>query len=155
YSEEPFQLVFGQNPQTDLRNQAAYADLTRTFSPQTIGQFGFHFDRVRASLLTTRENNNLLVPLGFTTVPEIVFPQELAEIGPGIQFPRMRAENRFKLFSNPSRSRGRHTLKFGRSTTRAQVNDLQSNNSRRVLNFSPGFGRTAVEDVLLGTADRL
>jgi len=42
--------------------QAAYADLTRTFSPQTIGQFGFHFDRVRASLLPTREFNDLLAP---------------------------------------------------------------------------------------------
>src|SRR6266481_1079596 len=110
YSEDPFQLVLGQNPQTDLRSQSAYADVTQVFSPRTVGQFGFHFDRVRASLLPTREFENLLAPLGFTTVPEIVFPQELAEIGPGIQFPRIRTENRFKLRSSLSRTMGRHTL---------------------------------------------
>src|SRR6266568_3895353 len=152
YSEDPFQLVIGQNPQTDLRNQSAYIELNRVFSPQSLGQFGFHFDRIRASLLPTHEFNNLLAPLGFTTVPELN-TQELAEIGPGIQFPRMRAENRFKVFSNLSRTIGRHALKFGWSTTRAQVNDLQSNNNRGVLNFNPDFGRTAMENFLLGTPD--
>jgi hypothetical protein len=153
YSEEPFQLVIGQNPQTDIRSQSAYADLTRTFSPKTAGQLGFYFDRVRASLLPTREFNNLLAPLGFGIVPEIVFPQEPSEIGPGIQFPRMRAENHFKLLSSLSRSIGRHTLKFGWSTTRTQVNDLQSNNGRGTLNFNSDFGRTAVENFLAGTPD--
>jgi len=159
YSEDPFQLVLGQNPQTDLRNQAAYADLTQTFSPQTLSQFGFHFDRVRASLLPTRQFEDLLAPLGFPTVPEIVFPgsgssqSELANIGPGVQFPRKRVENRFKLFSNLSRTMGRHTLKLGWSTTRSQVNDLQSNNGEGVLNFRVDFGRTAVQNFLLGTPD--
>jgi len=159
YSEDPFQLVIGQNPQTDLRSQAAYADLTHTFSGQTLAQFGFHFDRVRASLLPTRQVNGLLAPLGFSTVPEIVFAggsssqADLAEIGPGIQFPRMRVENRFKLFSSLSRTLGRHTLKFGWSTTRSQVNDLQSNNNRGALSFLPDFGHTDVQNFLLGTPD--
>src|SRR5262249_60704243 len=38
YSEDPFQLVLGQNPQTDLRSPSAYADLTQVFSPRTVGQ---------------------------------------------------------------------------------------------------------------------
>ena len=73
YSEDPFQLVIGQNPQTDLRSQAAYSDLVHVFSPQTLAQFGFHFDRVRASLLPTRQFDDLLTPLGLTAVPEVVF----------------------------------------------------------------------------------
>jgi len=48
---------------------------------------------------------------------------------------------------------GTHTLKFGWSTTRSQVNDLQSNNNRGVLNFLPDFGRTDVQNFLLGTPD--
>src|SRR5215471_4679802 len=40
YSEDPFQLVLGQNPQTDLRSHSAYADLTQVFSPRTVGQAG-------------------------------------------------------------------------------------------------------------------
>jgi hypothetical protein len=149
YGEDPFQLVLGQNPQTDLRSQSAYADLTQTFSPRTLGQLGFHFDRVRASLLPTRQFDDLLAPLGYIT-PQIN-QQDLAQIGPGIQFPRYRVENRFKVFANLSRVMGRHTLKFGWSTTRSQVNDLQSNNSRGTLSFLPDFGRTAVENFLVGT----
>ena len=158
YSEDPFQLVLGQNPQTDLRSQAAYADLSHNFSPQTLGQLGFHFDRLRASLLPTQQFDDLLAPLGFPT-PQIAFAggassqADLAAIGPGIQFPRLRVENRFKLFSSLSRTMGRHTLKFGWSTTRSQVNDLQSNNSRGTLSFLPDFGRTAVQNFLMGTPD--
>ena len=159
YSEDPFQLVIGQNPQTDLRNHSAYADVTQVFSPRTAGQFGFHFDRIRASLLPTQQFNNLLAPLGLTAVPDIIFAggsssqAELAAIGPGILFPRLRVENRFKEFANLSRTMGRHTLKFGWSTSRSQVNDLQSNTSRGSLSFLPDFGRTTVENFLMGTPD--
>jgi outer membrane receptor protein involved in Fe transport len=48
---------------------------------------------------------------------------------------------------------GRHTLKFGGSVTRSQVNDLQSNDSRGALNFLPDFGRTAVQNFLMGTPE--
>ncbi len=159
YSEDPFQLVIGQNPQTDVRSQAAYADVTRAFSPLTLGQFGFHFDRVGASLLPTRQFSNLLASLGVNTVPDILFSTgsssqtELYNIGPGVQFPRMRVENRFKLYGNLSRTMGRHTVKFGWSATRSQVNDLQSNNSRGTLWFYPDFGRNAVQNFLLGTPE--
>jgi hypothetical protein len=159
YSEDPFQLVLGQNPRTDLRSQSAYADITHVFSARTVGQFGFHFDRLRASLLPTQQFNDLLAPLGYPTVPDIIFAggsfsqSDLAAIGPGIQFPRLRVENRFKPFANVTRTMGRHTVKFGWSTTRSQVNDLQSNTSRGALKFSPNFGRTTVENFLLGTPD--
>lgn len=159
YSEDPFQLVLGQNPQTDLRSQNAYADLAHVWSPETLSQFGFHFDRVRASLLPTRQFDDLLANLGFHTVPDIIFAggsssqAELAPIGAGAQFPRMRVENRFDLFSSFSRTVGPHTLKFGWSSTRSQLNDLQSNDGRGVLNFFPDFGRTSVQNFLMGTPD--
>src|SRR5207302_3295071 len=92
---------------------------------------------------------------GFPT-PQIAFAggassqADLAAIGPGIQFPRLRVENRFKPFSSLTHTIGRHTVKFGWSTTRSQVNDLQSNNSRGTLSFLPDFGRTAVENFLEG-----
>ena len=159
YSEDPFQLVLGQNPQTDLRSQAAYGDLTHVLSPQALAQFGFHFDRVRASLEPTRQFNDLLANLGYHVVPDIIFAggsssqAELAAIGAGIQFPRMRVENRFDVFSSLARTVGRHTLKFGWSTTRSQVNDLQNNDGRGALAFVPDFGRTTVQNFLLGTPD--
>jgi hypothetical protein len=159
YSEDPFQLVIGQNPDTDLRSQSTYVDVTRAFSPQTTGQFGFYYDRVRASLLPTQQVSDLLSNLGYKVVPEITFAggggslADLGEIGPGIQFPRFRVENRFKLLASLSRTMGRHTWKFGWSTTRSQVNDLQSTNARGTLSFLPDFGRTDVQNFLLGTPD--
>ena len=159
YSEDPFQLVIGQNPETDLRSQSAYVDVTRSFSAETIGQFGFYFDRVRASLLPTRQVSDLLSNLGYKVVPEITFAggggslADLGEIGPGIQFPRYRVENRFRMFASLTRTMGRHTLKFGWSTTRPQVNDLQSTNGRGTLSFLPDFGHTDVQNFLLGTPD--
>jgi hypothetical protein len=159
YSEDPFQLVMGQNPETDLRSQSAYVDGSHNFSPQTSGQFGFYYDRVRASLVPTPQVSDLLQNLGYKVVPEVTFAggggslADLAEIGPGIQFPRMRVENRFKLFASLSRTMGRHTIKIGGSTTRSQVNDLQSTDGRGVLSFLPDFGHTDVQNFLLGTPD--
>lgn len=157
YREDPFQLVVGQNPQTDLRTQAAHASLTRTFSPQMVGRFGFHFDRVKALLLPTQQFDNLLSSLGYGNVPNIQFSPnnntqtELYNLGPGTIFPRQRFQNRMELYSDLTRTVGRHTLKAGGSLTRVQVNDLQSYNSRGALSFSPDFGRTGVQNFLLGT----
>ncbi|MBI4456404.1 MAG: TonB-dependent receptor [Acidobacteria bacterium] len=158
YSEDPFQIVAGQNPQTDLGSQSAYTDLTRTFSPYTVGRFGFHFDRTRAVLQPTRRFSNLLTSLGISTVPDIQFANavssssELANIGPGPQFPRRRFQNRFQFYSDLRRTVGRHTLQGGWNTTRAQVNDLQSDNSRGTLSFASDFGRSAVDNFLRGFA---
>ncbi|MCH8268159.1 MAG: hypothetical protein IH846_11620, partial [Acidobacteria bacterium] len=150
YSEDPFQLVAGQNPQTELRNQAAHAGVTQIFSPETVGRFGFHYDRTKALLLPTSRFRELLAPLGISPVPEIDLAFDLANIGPGAIFPRRRIQNRFQLYADLSRTLGRHTLKAGWSTSRLQVNDLQSDNSRGTVRFASDFGRTAVQNFLDG-----
>ena len=156
YSEDPFQLIAGQNPQTDLRTQTAYTSVTRTFSPTTVGRFGFHYDRAKASLEPTRRFSDLFAPLGIATVPDIDFASDtFTDIGPGLQFPRRRVQNRFQVYSDLSHAVGRHSLKAGWSSTRVQVNDLQSDNSRGVLRFSSDFGRTEIENFLLGIPSRL
>ena len=42
-------------------------------------------------------------------------------------------------------------MRFGGRTTRIQVNDLQSDNTRGSFSFSDNFGRTTVENFLKGT----
>ncbi len=158
YNEDPFQIVFGQNPRTDLRAQTAYTSVTKAFSPKTTGQFGFYFDRMALLLTRTREYSQLLVPVGYSSVPEIQFSSspttysELFNIGPGTQFPRRRIENQFRSYSDLSRIIGRHTVKVGWSTARIRVNDLQSDNAEGTLAFGTDFGRTATQNFLLGTA---
>jgi hypothetical protein len=152
YSEEPFQIVAGQNPQTDVRTQAAYIAWTRTFSPETTGRFAFNFDRTGASLLPTRRFLDLFSGLGLSSVPDVDFTSdEFTDLGPLPQFPRVRAQNRFQMFGDVSRTAGIHTLKAGWSSTRVQLNDLQSDNSRGIFRFSRDFGRTEVQNLLEGT----
>ncbi len=157
YAEDPFQLVAGRNPQTDLRSQSAYASLTRAFSPQTLALFGFHYDRSTASLKPTRLFSDLFASLGLAAVPDVNFTSDqINDLGPGTQFPRLRVQNRFQSYFDISHARGRHTLKAGWSSTRVQVNDLQSDNSRGTLLFSSGdFGRTELENFLVGTPSSL
>ena len=151
YVEEPFQLVAGQNPQTNLRNQSVHSSLTETFSPQTVGRFGFHYDRPAALLEPTQRFKDLLAPLGISPVPDIEISSEAAGIGPGPKFPRRRVQNRFQFYSDLSHSAGRHALKAGWSTTRVQLNDLQSDNSRGTLVFDRNFGLSSLQNFLLGT----
>jgi hypothetical protein len=137
YAEDPFQIVAGQNPQTDVRTQAAYISVTRTFSPQTAGRFAFNFDRTGASLQPSKRFTDLFSGLGVALVPDIDFASdEFTDIGPLPQFPRERAQNRFQTFADITRSSGAHTWKAGWSTTRVQLNDLQSDNSRGLFRFS-------------------
>ena len=153
YAEEPFQLVAGQNPQTNLRAQTAYASLTRVISPQSLALFGFHYDRASADLLPTRLFSDLFAGIGLTDVPDVDFASDsVTDLGPGTQFPRRRVQNRFQTYADVSRQTGRHTWKAGWSSTRVQVNDLQSDNGRGTFRFSAGdFGRSEIENFLLGT----
>lgn len=155
YVEDPFQLVAGQNPQTNLRNQSLHTSLTKTFSPQTLGRFVFHYDRPAALLEPTKRFFDLLAPLGISPVPDVGFSSEASSIGPGSKFPRRRVQNRFQVYSDLSRSFGRHTLKAGWSSVRVQMNDLQSDNSRGTLVFSPSGDSpdrefSALDNFLLG-----
>ena len=152
YSEDPFQIAAGQNPQTDVRTQGAYLSWTQTFSPQTVSRFAFNFDRTGAALLPTKQFSSLFASLGIAAVPDIDFASDvLTDIGPRAQFPRLRAQNRFQLYADWAHTTGRHSLKAGWSSTRVQLNDLQSDNSRGTFKFSSDFGRTEMENFLLGT----
>ncbi len=150
YVEVPFQLVAGQNPQTNLRNQSLHTSLTKTFSPHTLGRFGVHYDRPRALLEPTERFSQLLAPLGISTVPDVEISSEAAGIGPGQKFPRHRVQNRFQYYTDLTRTAGRHTWKAGWSTTRVQMNDLQSDNSRGTLTFSSTANRSSLQNFLLG-----
>ncbi len=156
YSEDPFQIIVGQNPHTDLRFQGLYTNLTRTFSPHTVGRFGFHFDRARAELHVTDAYSDLFKPFGLTTAPDVVFKSgslglsATLGLGPGKQFPRLRVQNHFQYFADVTKDAGRHSLTAGWSIARAQVNDLQSDNARGSIVFSNDFGADEATNFLLG-----
>ena len=143
YDEDPFELVAGQNPRTDVRPQAFATSYTHVWSPQTLMQSSFQFDRVKAILVPTERFQQIVEPLGVEG-PAIAFGgsfADLSAIGPDKQFPRKRVQNRFSGNLNLSHQRGDHQIRLGGRTTRVQVNDLQSNDLRGTFLFGSGFNR--------------
>ena len=150
-AEEPFQIVVGDNPVTFLRPQSFHVSEIHTFSPSTVARLSFNFDRLAVRLDATKQYRNLLSPLGIAVVPEVYFGQELTGLGPGGSYPRRRVENRFHVAPEVTHVAGKHTLSAGFRMTRLRINDLQSDNSRGEFSFDRNFGRSAVENFLLGT----
>ena len=154
FSEDPFELVIGENPQTDLRSQSFSATYVRNWSPAVVVESSFYFDRLRALLVPTESFRSLLDPLGLPDVPDIDFGGDFADLtplGPGTEYPRERFQNRFAGQLNTSYLKNQHHLRMGGQLIRLQLNDLQSDNTRGRFVFSQNFGRTAIENFLNGT----
>ncbi|NWG13377.1 MAG: TonB-dependent receptor [Acidobacteria bacterium] len=155
YSEDPFELVAGQNPKTSLRPQSI--SLTHEFNRGSHGivRSSFHFDRLRALLTTTDWFRSLRAPLGLADVPDIDFGgdfgADLSPLGPKTEYPRNRNQNRFAFALGVIETRGPHRLQWGGTAARVQTNDLQSDNTRGRFVFDRNFGRSPIENFLLGT----
>ena len=149
-TEEPFEFVLGQNPDTFLRPQSVHLTYSHPFSPQTLLRLSTNLDRLSVFLDVTERYRDLLSPLGIRVVPDISFGHELTRIGPGPSFPRRRVENRFPVSGEVSQVRGRHLLTMGLLISRLQTNDLQSDNNRGLFSFGRDFGRSTIENFLLG-----
>ena len=154
FTEEPFEMVAGQNPVTFLRPQSYHLSYLRASSPRTIARFSFNFDRLAALLDVTERYKTLLAPLGVDVVPNIGLGGDFTGLGPGSSFPRRRVENRFHLSSELTHVRGNHTISLGFKLTRFQLNDLESDGARGSLSFQRNFGRGAAENFLLGVPSR-
>ncbi len=155
YSEDPFELVAGQNPKTDLRPQTFSVTDEYAPSPRSVIRTSFYFDRFRALLLPTDRFRSLLEPIGLRDTPDIDFGGEygadLTPLGPKTEFPRRRFQNRFAGSVGITRSYSAHTMWLGASAVRVQTNDLQSDNTRGRFVFGNNFGRSPVENFLRGT----
>ena len=150
-TEHPFEFVAGQNPVTFLRPQSVHLGYNRPLTPQTTLRLAQNFDRLAVLLDVSDRYKKLLAPLGRNVVPEILFGRDLTRLGPGDSYPRRRVENRYHFSGDVSQARGSHRLAAGILVSRLQTNDLQSDNTRGEFSFGPNFGRTSVQNFLLGT----
>ncbi|MCS7314809.1 MAG: hypothetical protein RMI94_00830 [Bryobacterales bacterium] len=140
--ERAFQLVAGQNPDTDIHSHRSRLTWRRSFSETTELAAGLGFDRVRSWLRPEPRAVGPRVRIGF----------QIEELGPDSMFPIDRAENNWRaalLVSRQARG-GRHRLSWGGDLTRLQLNGVESNNQRGYFQFTNNFGRTAVENFRLG-----
>ncbi|MBI4481230.1 MAG: TonB-dependent receptor [Acidobacteria bacterium] len=165
-TEDPFELVLGQNPQTTTRPQSLRLTYVRNLSPRTVMQLYATYDRLGAILLPTKRYQSLLTSLGIDQVPDFDFGEELSNIGiPGQGLPRKRFENHYLLSPQVTHSSGRHGFAAGISVKHLWDSDERRSNGRGTLLFNrdtvvdPETGvlriASAVENFLLGQASRL
>ena len=138
-----FQLVAGQNPDTELHTLRSRAQWTYTPSASTTATLGASFQRTR-SVLVSEPN---------AVGPRVRFGYQIEELGPDSMFPIDRAVNTFRYGAGVTKllDGGTHTLTFGGDFTRFQLNGVESANLRGYYQFSNNFGRTAIENLLMGT----
>ncbi len=135
---DAFQLVAGQNPDTDLKNHTARVTLVRG-GLQMTAQF--------------QRSLSLLVPEPNAVGPRIRFGFQIEELGPDSGFPVDRAQNTFRYgfaYTKPLRG-GRHQLYAGGDYQRLQLNGIEANNIRGYYQFQNNFGRTSIENFRFGT----
>ncbi|MBI3934376.1 MAG: TonB-dependent receptor [Acidobacteria bacterium] len=173
-TEDPFELVLGQNPQTTTKPQSLRLTYSRIVSPRTVMQLYAIYDRLTAVLLPTKRYQNLLSSLGIQQVPDFDLGEELTNIGiPSQGIPRKRYENHYLLGGQFTRTAGRHNFSTGGSGKLLWDSDERRSHGRGTLLFNRDFtifdpelenpdgtrGRertaTAVENFLRGQASRL
>ncbi|MBS1824805.1 MAG: TonB-dependent receptor [Acidobacteria bacterium] len=141
---DAFQLVAGQNPDTDIHTHRSRATLQYHATPATDLSFGLGFTRV-ASLLAAEPN---------AVGPRVRMGYQIEELGPDSHFPINKQQNTFRwgLVGAHRVAGGRHTLTFGGDGSRLQLNGIESNNARGLIWFTSNFGRTGIQNLLAGTA---
>ena len=142
---DAFQLVQGQNPDTDTKSHSARITWSRALSPATSVQLSTGFDRLGSLLLPAEE---ALGPIYFAG-------RDLTLLGPSPIIPIDRAQNRFRQAATLMHSRGRHNLTLGLSLTRLQYNGEETDAARGILVFNANFGNDAITNLRLGLPDRL
>ena len=138
-----FQLVAGQNPDTEIHNHRARLTWRYDLSARTDASFGVGFTRVMSDL---RPEPNAVGP-------RVRTGYQVEELGPDSQFPIHRAQNSFRwgaLMTHLTAS-GSHSFTWGGDITRFQLNGIETNNARGVIWFANNFGRTAIENMRMGT----
>ena len=135
-----FQLIAGQNPDTDLKSHAPRITWTRAWSPTTLLNVTIGYDR--SGTLIKPERN----AVGLT----VSFGNAIGGLGPAPPIPIDRAVNRFRYAALMSHTANKHMLMFGGEVVRNQVNGLEQDGNRGILGFSNDFGRDAITNFRLG-----
>lgn len=135
-----FQLVAGQNPDTDTRSHAARLTWNHQWDARTLLELSAGFDRI-GSFLHPEPN----------AVGPMVSISGLETLGPLAIIPIRRAQNLFKEAGTLRRVADHHQVTAGFQLLRRQLNGIETDAHRGFFGFSSDFGRTAIQNFLLGT----
>ncbi len=129
---QAFQLVAGQNPNTDTKSHVARIVWTRQWSPTTVSYLTTSYDRVTSVLLPDDE-----------AVGPFVSPSGLTSLGPDGSIPIDRAQNQIRVGGQVRRVQGRHTMTAGFGIVRRQLNGRESDVHRGYFSFTSEFEKDA------------
>lgn len=136
---DAFQLVAGQNPDTDTKSHLARIAWTRALRAGGLLNVVLSYDRI-SSLLQPEEN----------AVGPYVSPSGLTSLGPDGTIPIDRAQNQIRLAGQWQATNGRHNLAGGLGLLRRQINGRETDVHRGFFSFSNDFGTDAVTNLRLG-----
>jgi hypothetical protein len=139
---DAFQLVAGQNPNTEIHTHRSRLAFDRVFSESASLRLESWFNR---NLSDLRSEPNAAGPLVKTA-------NQLQDLGPDVQFPIHRASNTFYWSAVYRRATngGRHEFTAGGDASRYQVNGIENANSRGLFMFNSDSQHTAVDNLRLG-----
>ncbi|MBL8241562.1 MAG: hypothetical protein JNM66_29325 [Bryobacterales bacterium] len=141
---DAFQLVAGQNPDTTTRAHTAQIGWSFSKSAATNITATAMFDRI----------GSLLIPESNAVGPQVNFSNVITTLGPGSNIPIDRAQNRFRYAVALKQAKGRHNWYAGLDYNRRQLNGAEASSTRGNLYFRNDFGRTVMENFLLGIPSR-
>ncbi|MBI3472174.1 MAG: hypothetical protein HY013_12530, partial [Candidatus Solibacter usitatus] len=139
-SVRAFQLVAGQNPDTDTKSHQVRITWTRQWNAGTVTDFSTGFDRL----------GSLLRPEPHAVGP-MVSISGLETLGPQSIIPIDRAQNLYRQAGGLRRSSGSHQWTAGFHLLRRQLNGKETDAHRGFFSFSNDFGRDAITNFRLGT----
>ncbi len=134
-----FQLVAGQNPDTDTKSHRSRATWSRAWDTKTTTDLTLGFDRV-GSLLKPEKN----------AVGPMVSISGLETLGPLSSIPIDRAMNLFRGAGGWRRSAGRHNWSAGVEVTRRQMNGSETDTHRGYFSFANDLGRDGITNFRMG-----
>lgn len=137
-----FQFVAGQNPNTEIHTHRSRLTWEWTPTAATTVHLAGSFNRTR-SVLVSEPN---------AVGPRMRFGTQIEDLGPDSMFPINRAANTFRYGGGVTRlyGGGRHTLTYGGEYGRFQLNGVESSNMRGYFQFMNNYGRTAIQNFLMG-----
>lgn len=144
-SVDAFQLVRGQNPDTEIKSHRPRVTWTRAWSPRTASSLSAGFDRI----------GSLLIPEPNNFGPTVGVGRAIAGQGPSPLIPVDRALNTYRFAGQVSREHGNHSLKAGFHFGRIQLNGVEQQAIRGNTQFSDNFGNDAITNFRLGRPTRL
>jgi hypothetical protein len=136
---DAFQLVAGQNPDTQTKSHLARIAWTRSWDARTASNIVLSYDRL-TSLLVPEPN----------AVGQFVSPAGLTSLGPDGTIPLDRAQNQIRTAGQLRHSAGRHEWLLGATLLRRQVNGSETDVHRGYFSFSNDFGADGITNLRLG-----